>query len=195
MRRYGRERALRLLLPSLALLVLASCSTGVGGQVLSSGVAKISLAEVAKISAQAVDIACGRQCQRLHVYVVNELGSNSGTAGSPIPQETIEAIERAVGDADFVSSDAAAGLFTEDSLVDGGNGVIVNVGEVEADGEDAVVIEVSVTTSIADDEATVHRFEWDGDSWNVTSPGPDPSPREGSSDRTEDRETRTPRTP
>lgn len=152
-------------------MILAACS----------GSSEPTPEDVAKMAAQAVDLTCGRFCVRLDVYVVTDLQSESGDGGeapgSSMPEETQEAIGRAVPDADFVSSEEAEALFTDDSLVDGGRGVIVYVGPVEDVGEDAVSIEVEVVTALEGGDEGVHRFEWDGDNW-----------RPATTDEDEDRE-------
>lgn len=125
------------------------------------------------MAAQAVDLTCGRYCTRLDVYVVTDLtieGAGGGQApGSSMPEETQEAIGRAVPEADFVSTAEAAALFTEDALVDGGRGVIVYVSPLQELGEDAVEIEIEVVTALEGGDQGVHRFEWDGEAWRPAS--------------------------
>ncbi|REK19801.1 MAG: hypothetical protein DWQ40_06570 [Actinobacteria bacterium] len=127
--------------------------------------------DFAKMSAQAIDVACGRQCERLVVYVVTEiedfLADGEGAALTAMTDETKAAIERAVPDAEFVSAAEAAGLISEGS-VDGGRGVIVNVTDIESEGENLVSIEVALTVSDGEPFDSIHRFEWDGERWAPT---------------------------
>lgn len=133
-----------------------------------SSIVQPTAEHVAKMSAQAIDLACGRDCERLHIYVVTDIegkGAGALPAETQMSDETKEAIERAVPEAQFVSADEAASLLGDDSLIDGGRGMIINVGAVEDLGEGLVGVEVILTSAVGAREESVQEFEWDGEDW------------------------------
>lgn len=148
-----------LIVASLLALSLAACSAAPPDR--SPGGA-----DVGAMAADAVTSVCERRCEDKAVYVVEAL-RDFGAAGNeqPMPSDVRSAIAQAIPGAVFVAPANLADLFDDDWLVDGEDGVLVQVGTVQELASDVVGINAYVTTARDGAYGETFAFAWDGSGW------------------------------
>ena len=76
-----------------------------------------------------------------------------------------EAIVEELGEVEFVDMGEADGLVGEDSLVDGGDGVLISVASAEELAAGVVGIDVGAPRSGAEFHGQTVQFMWTGETW------------------------------
>ncbi|MEX2653529.1 MAG: hypothetical protein WD532_00705 [Acidimicrobiia bacterium] len=125
------------------------------------------VAEVATMTADAAMSICEGRCGDKMVYVVDVLRDFGTPAGKeqPMPSAVRSAIAQALPGAVFVAQADLADLFDDDFLVDGGDGVLVQVGAVQDLGSSVVGINAYVTTARDGAYGETFAYAWDGSGW------------------------------
>ncbi len=129
-------------------------------------------AVVAEITADALARGCATECNRLRIYVRDELVSSppqDPAETQPMPDATTEAIRSAFEEVTFVDGDGAMSLFGEDFLVDGGRGVLVEAGPLRHLTGDVYGIDVGVHSARDGAHGGTLLYTWNGSTWMRTT--------------------------
>lgn len=121
----------------------------------------------ADLIADAATRACVNECNVLDLYIRDELITLDTVVGDeePMPPATRAALERELGDVEFVDLEGANALFGPDGLVDGGRGVLITVGPIEQLASDVIGINVMVTTARDGAYGQTVQYLWREDGW------------------------------
>lgn len=161
MNRIGQGVDVRLLVVLLALVLVVGCTR--------ADTPPISQDTEATLIAEAIERACGGQCDLLTPYVFDQLRKIGAPGQEPMTQQTVAAIEAAVEGIVFVGFSAVEELFEDSVSVDSGAGILIYAGPVEQLAEGVVGIEIGVIKGRVDGRGETYQFVWDGRKWVPTT--------------------------
>lgn len=127
----------------------------------------LTVQDEAELSARALARFCVQPCDTKTVYIYDTMFTSNTRAGNetPMPPETIAAIQAAFPDAVLVTMDGANALLGDDALVDGGSGILLSVGPVRYLRDDVIGIEVGRVTARDGGYGQIEQFLWSGEEW------------------------------
>jgi hypothetical protein len=120
-----------------------------------------------ELTAQAVAEACGNDCNRLTIYIRDQLFYTDTLVGDEqgMSDETRTALTERFDEVEFVDMDEADRLVEDDYAVDDGDGVLVSVSPIDQLAEGVIGVEVGVTRHLDGYFGQTVQFMWDGESW------------------------------
>jgi len=127
--------------------------------------------DVAAMTARTATRACEGRCKDMVVYVLEAL-DDVGTPmnqGQPMPEAVRSAITDVLPEAIFVVPADVGALYDAEGLIDGGAGVLLQLGPVKRIRADVVGINGYVTTAGDGLYGTTYLFAWDGSRWVPTT--------------------------
>ena len=159
--RIGQRVDIRLLVVLLAVVLVVGCTR--------ADPPPISRETEATLVAEAIDNACGAQCDLLTPYVFDQLRKIGTPGQDPMTKQTMAAIETAVERVVFVGFAGVEELFEDSDSVDSGAGILIYAGPVEQLAEGVVGIEIGVIKGGVDGRGETYQFVWDGRKWVPTT--------------------------
>ncbi len=126
----------------------------------------------ADLTASALKSYCAAYCGGLVRYVSNTVYNSTmaESAHRAMPAAVRAAIEATGGGFHFVTGAEADALFGPDGLVDGGKGILLNVGPLEPLTSHVVGIEVDGITGREAGRGIIVQYQWEGDRWAPVTP-------------------------
>jgi hypothetical protein len=155
---------------------LSACSP-VGGTdpsvpATTDAVPSLTATDEADLAARALLEVCTRRCADKVVYVHDSSFTINTLAGdeTPLPEETMAAIEAQLRAVVFVDAGEADALFGTDGLTDGGRRILMSVGPVTSLAADVVGVEVGAVTARDGGAGGTEQFRWSGRTWEPAEP-------------------------
>ena len=151
--------------PAIAMCVVVVLLSACSSQ--GASVPELTPDVEAGLAADALASACAGACDGFNLYVRDQLITIDTFVGEadPMPQSTMDAVRQRLGDVTFVGQEQADALFGDDTLVEGGRGVLLSMGPAEKLADGVVGIEVGVTNALDGGHGQVLQFQWNGETW------------------------------